>query len=129
MKGILRRFAAPAALLFATAGCSTGGVGDVLGGVLNSPESSDGTATVNAEIQDNDDVRQQVRIRTTDGREAVVRWDSGTEVIYLNERYSPAALERGDLVQMRIRETSDGELYTDYVVVTQSVQERTGVPE
>ena len=101
---------------------------DTLGGVLNAPGSSDGTAVLNAEVQDNDDVRQILRIRTTDGREAEVRWDAGTDVIYLNNHYSPAALERGDLVQIRIRETSDGELYTDHVLVTESRQER-GIPE
>lgn len=128
MGTIMKRLAAPAVMLFAIAGCSTGGVNDTLGGVLNAPESSDGTATLNAEVQDNDDVRQILRIRTTDGREAEVRWDAGTDVIYLNNHYSAAALERGDLVQIRLRETSDGELYTDHVLVVESRQER-GIPE
>ena len=44
--------------------------------------------------------------------------------MYKGETYSAAALERGDLVQMRLHETSDGDLYTDYVQVTRSVQER-----
>ena len=68
MGTIMRRLAAPAVMLFAIAGCGTGGVNDALGGVLNAPGSSDGTAVLNAEVQDNDDVRQVLRIRTTDGR-------------------------------------------------------------
>ncbi len=68
-----------------------------------------------------------LRIRTDDGSEGFVRWDAGTQVIYRAESYSPQALERGDLVQMRIERTSDGDFYTEYVLVTQSVQERTGL--
>lgn len=124
MTATMRRLAAPALMLFALAGCSGGGLGDILGGVLNSPSSRGGTATLDVEIVANDTQRQLLQVRTNDGREGVIRWDSGTEVVYNNERYSAAALERGDLVQMRVQETRDGELYTDYVYVTRSAQER-----
>ncbi len=124
MTGTMRRLAAPALVLFALAGCGSGGLGDILGGVLNAPSSQGGTATLDVEIMANDTQRQLLQVRTSDGREGVIRWDSGTEVVYNNERYSAAALERGDLVEMRVQETRDGELYTDYVYVTRSAQER-----
>ncbi len=114
-------------LTLMAAGCgSAGGLGEVLGGVLNAPGTETGTATVTAEIQANDQQQQMVQIVTDNGEQGVVRWDAGTEVIYKNETYGAGALERGDLVQMRLQQTSDGALYTDYVLVTQSVQERSG---
>lgn len=124
----IRGFVAPLMLAFASAGCgSAGALGDVLGGVLNAPAGGGAqSATVVAEIQANDAQQQMVQIRTEAGEQGVVRWDSGTRVVYNNQEYSAAALERGDVVEMRLQQTSDGELYTDYVLVRQSVQERTG---
>lgn len=123
----MRVLIAPLALAAASAGCGAGGaLGDVLGGVLNAPAGNQ-TATVVAEIQANDPQQQLLQIRTEEGEEGVVRWDRGTRVVYNNEEFSAAALERGDLVEMRLQQTSDGQLYTDYVLVRQSVQERTGV--
>ena len=124
----MRTLVAPLALVAATTGCgSAGGLGDILGGVLNAPAGNNQPATVVAEIQANDARQQMIQIRTESGEQGVVRWDSGTRVVYNNQEYGAAALERGDVVEMRLQQTSDGELYTDYILVRQSVQERTGV--
>lgn len=120
---------APLALLAALAACSSAGVGGAPDGGLSAPEEEGATATITGEILANDPAAQMLRVRTDDGREGLVRWDAGTEVIYRAERYNPQALERGDRVQMRIERTSDGDFYTEYVLVTESVQERVGQPD
>ena len=110
-------------LSLAAAACgSVGGTGGGPGGVLSAPAGEN--ATVDVEVQANDVGQQLLQVVTPDGRQGIVRWDAGTRVVYKGETYSAAALERGDLVQMRLHETSDGDLYTDYVQVTRSVQER-----
>lgn len=110
------------ALVLGAAACGSAGAG-APGGGLSAP-SGENPATMDVEIQANDTGQQLLQVVTADGRQGVVRWDAGTRVEYKGETFSAAALERGDLVQMRLRETSDGELYTDYVLVTLSVQER-----
>lgn len=111
------------ALSLAAAACgSVGGTGGDPGRVLSAPAGEN--ATVDVEVQANDVGQQLLQVVTADGRQGIVRWDAGTRVVYKGETYSAAALERGDLVQMRLHETSDGELYTDYVQVTRSVQDR-----
>lgn len=121
----LRSLIVPVAVLVASAGCASAGVGGT-GGALSAPSEEGATATVSGEILDNDPAAQQLRIRTDDGREGIVRWDTETRVIYKTETYEARALERGDRVQMRIEQTSDGEIYTEYVLVTESAQERIG---
>lgn len=109
----------------AIAGCSSGGgtLGDILGGVLTpGPQSGQ----VVAEVQSVDAQGRRIEVRTDQGGTGWVEFDSRTVVIYQGREYDPSALERGDLVRMEVRETEDGDLYTDRIEVTQSVQERTG---
>jgi len=47
-------------------------------------------------------------------------------VVYQQQEYPVTALERGDQVGMRIQQTQQGAAYTDYIIVTQSVQEAGG---
>ena len=120
---------APLSLLAALAACSSAGLGGDTSGGLSAPTEEGASATITGEILANDPAAQMLRIRTDDGREGLVRWDAGTQVVYRAENYEPHALERGDRVQLRIERTRDGDFYTDYVLVTESVQERAGQPD
>lgn len=124
MKASMNRksVAAAATLIVAlsAAGCAQlGQVGDILGGALPGQGGD-----VLAEVQAVDDRDREIRIRTDDGRTADVGYDENTRVVYQNREYPVTALERGDLVRMRVQETTTGALYTDLVEVEQSAQER-----
>lgn len=124
MKASMNRkgVAAAATLIvaFSAAGCAQlGQVADIFGGALPGQGGE-----VLAEVQEVDDREREIRIRTDDGRTADVRYDGDTRVVYQNREYPVTALERGDLVRMRIEETTTGALYTDLVEVEQSAQER-----
>lgn len=124
MKALMNRkgVAAAAMLIVALsgAGCAQlGQVGDILGGALPGQGGD-----VLAEVQAVDDRDREIRIRTDDGQTADVGYDQNTRVVYQNREYPVTALERGDLVRMRVQETATGALYTDLVEVEQSAQER-----
>lgn len=105
------------------AGCSTlGDLGSILGG-------APGTGSeVRAEIQEVDEWREEIAFETQDRRTGVVSFDERTRVVYQNREYPVTALERGDLVRMRLSETAGGELYTDLIEVEQSADQRTSDP-
>ena len=119
--------AAPALLMaMALGGCSGGGLGDILGGVLGGgaggqPQS--GTVTV--EVQEVRTQSQEIMVRTQDGQTGPILFDGNTQVIYNNQNYPVTALERGDVVDMRVQQIQQG-YYTDLIQVRQSVQERQG---
>lgn len=124
MKATTKRTSAAAAaslvIALMAAGCAQlGQVGDILGGALPGQGGD-----VLAEVQGVDSYDREIRIRTDDGRTADVHYDDNTRVVYQNREYAVTALERGDLVRMRIQETSTGALYTDLVEVEQSAGER-----
>jgi hypothetical protein len=56
------------------------------------------------------------------GGEDSVRYDADTVVEYQGQRYRPDALERGDLVRMRLRRSDQG--WVDRIVVEVSARER-----
>ena len=70
--------------------------------------------------------RRTIDLRTEDGRYASVRYDSRTDVRYRDRRYSPRALERGDVVTVRLDRTRNGELYARNVVVRRTMRETRG---
>jgi hypothetical protein len=115
-----------AMLALVTGACSQAGqLGDILGGVLGQPAGTE-TGNVTAEVQDVDTRNQYIRIRTNDGQTASVRYDAQTRVVYRQQEYSVPSLEAGDVVNMRVAQTSNNEYYTQYIEVQQSVQERGG---
>lgn len=118
---------APVLVAAATlAGCSGGGLGDVLGGVLTGGGTGQGQAgTLTVEVQEVRQQQQQIIVRTEDGQQGAVLFDNQTQVIYNNENYPVTALEYGDVVDMRVQEVQQG-LYTDLVQVRTPVQERQG---
>jgi hypothetical protein len=101
----------------ALGGCAgAGGLGDILGGVLNAPaQSMAGT------VQGVDTRAQQIFVRTTDNQTVAVRYDNNTAVVYQNQNYPVTALESGDQVSVRITTTTNGAYYTDRIDVTSSV--------
>ena len=120
------RGAAAGLALLAGAGCSQlGTVGDILGGVLTPAGGGQG-GEVYGEIRAIDTQRQIVQIQTQQGQVGNVYFDNRTQVVYNQQRYSVTALERGDVVAMRIQQDQRGNAYTDYIQVTQSVQDRGG---
>lgn len=114
--------AVTATLIVALAGtgcAQMGDVGDILGGALPGQGGD-----LRAEVQSVDTRDREIQVRTDDGRSADVLYDERTRVVYRNQDYAVTALERGDLVRMRVEETRGGALYTDLVEVEQSVSER-----
>lgn len=121
----MMRIASVAALsaAFALGGCAQlGGLGEVLGDVLAAPPAS---GEIQAEVETVDTQNRQIQVVTQDGQRGGVAYDQRTQVVYRNQEYPVTALERGDLVRMRVQDTGQA-LYTDYVLVEQSVRERTG---
>lgn len=70
----------------------------------------------------------ETRLRGADER-LVVAYDDRTQVVYRGEQYEPAALEPGDLVRVELEYAAGGDLYTPYIEVTESVQQRSGDDE
>lgn len=112
-------------VMAATVGACAGGgtLGDVLGGVLGG-QSPAGGGTLVAEIQDVDTYQGTLEVRTEDGQQGDIAYDDRTQVVYQNQQYPVTALEPGGVVEMNVQETSGGALYTDYIRVRQSVQQR-----
>lgn len=113
----------------AITGCSQlgglGGLGNVLGGVL-SPGTGSGNSEVYGMVRGVDTQRQIIQIQTQNGQVGNVYFDQNTQVVYQNQRYPVTALEQGDQIGLRIQQTQNGQAYTDYITVTQSVQETNG---
>ncbi|HEX8694023.1 MAG TPA: hypothetical protein VF746_16495 [Longimicrobium sp.] len=119
------RGAVLAAATLAAAGCSQlGTLGNVLGGVMG--QQGGGNGEVYGEVRALDTQRQIIQIETSNGQVGNVYFDNRTRVVYQQQEYPVTALERGDQVAMRIRQDQQGTAYTDYISVTQSVQERGG---
>jgi hypothetical protein len=114
MKTIAKALAFSAALI--AGGCAQAGtLGDILGGVLNSPAQ-----TLAGTVQGVDSRAQQIFIRTSDNQTVAVSYDDRTDVVYQNQNYQVTALESGDQVNLRIQSTTNGGYYTDRIDVTSS---------
>jgi hypothetical protein len=112
----------PLAALVAVGGCGAlGTLGDIWTGGGGAPGAQQGVMTV--EVQQ---VRQQdILVRTQDGQQGGVLYDQNTQVVYQNQQYPVTALERGDIVDMRVQEVQQG-LYVDLIQVRTPVQDRQG---
>jgi hypothetical protein len=104
-----------ASLLIATAAC--GSLGNVLGGVLGSGQSNQ----VSGYVEALNPRTQQLAIQTHNGQRVVLLYDNQTSVVYQNQNYPVTALERGDEVTARVRNTNSGDYYTDLIQVDRSV--------
>jgi hypothetical protein len=108
------------ALLVGASACSgAGGLGNVLGSVLGQGQQQGGQ--VSGYIQSVDTRSQQVYLQQPNGQTLALGYDNNTQVVYQNQRYNVANLERGDQVTARVQPMNNGGYYTDYVQVDQSV--------
>ena len=124
------RAAAPLVLAIGFAACAgggAGGLGDILGTVLGGAQpASSSVGQLVVEVQSIDQQSQQIEVLTEDGQRGPIAYDANTRVVYQQQEYEVAALERGDVVEMRVQQVQNGGYYTDYILVRQSAQERAG---
>ena len=113
------RAGAAALLLVATAACAnTGGLGEILGGVLGGNQQS---GQVSGSVRSLDTRSQQIAIQQSNGQTVALEYDSRTQVVYQNQTYPVNSLEYGDQVTARVSSTNNNSYYTDYIQVDQSV--------
>lgn len=106
-----------------------GTLGQILGqaaGMGGAGGQQQGQGQLQAEVQSVDTNRQAINLRTQQGQSGAVRFDNDTQVIYRDQRYPVTALERGDIVNVQVRQLQNNEYYAARIDVVQSVQERTG---
>jgi hypothetical protein len=128
MNGLMRglRGAVLVAAGVAATGCGQlGTLGNVLGGVLQ-PGAGPGSAQVAGTVRYVDTQRQMLQITTTSGQTGNVYFDNRTQVVYQQQNYPVTALEQGDEVQMQLQQDQQGNYYTNYIMVTRSVQDSGG---
>ena len=110
--------------LGACAGGAGGGLGDILGTVLGGTQpASSNVGQLVVQVEAVDQGNQEIDVVTEDGQRGPIRYDQNTTVVYQQQEYPVTALERGDVVEMRIQQLSGGGYYTDYILVRQSVQQ------
>lgn len=131
MTGLMRglRGAVMLGVGVAVTGCSQlGGLENVLGGVLGPAAGSGSTngSEVYGTVRGVDTQRQIIQIQTQNGQVGNVYFDQNTRLVYQNQQYPITALEQGDQIGLRVRQGQNGSAYTDYITVTQSVQESNG---
>lgn len=107
-------------------GGGAGGLGDILGAVLGGAQpASSSVGQLVVQVEGVDQRNQAIAVVTQDGQRGNVRYDQNTQVVYQQQQYPVTALERGDVVEMRLQETRQG-YYTDYILVRQSAQQGGG---
>jgi hypothetical protein len=80
-------------------------------------DRSDRRDQVYGTIQDVDGRRREIRVRTDDGRTAVVRYDSNTRVFDGRRDAGVDSLRSGDMVSIQLDRSSGGEQYADAIRV------------
>jgi len=130
MNGLMRglRGAVLVAAGVAATGCGQlGTLGNVLGGVLQpAAGSGGGSGQVAGTVRYVDTQRQMLQITTTNGQTGNVYFDNRTQVVYQQQSYPVTALEQGDQVQLQLQQDQQGNYYTNYIMVTRSVQDSGG---
>ena len=104
----------------ATGACSsTGGLGNILGGVLGGQGQGN---EVSGTIQNINGRNQELSLQQSNGQNVTLRYDNQTQVVYHNHNYSVSNLEYGDRVTARIANgRNNNQYYTDLIQVDQSV--------
>jgi hypothetical protein len=102
---------------------STGGLGNILGGVLG----QQGQGQVSGTIRNVDSRYQQIQLQQNNGQTLNLGYDNQTQVVFQNRNYSVSNLEYGDQVTARVSTTNNNQYYTDLIQVDQSVSSNTGV--
>ena len=111
-----------AATATATACANSGGLGNILGGVLGTQPTQ-----VGATVQTVDTRSQVITVTQSNGQNIPLYYDSRTKVVYQNQQYPVTSLEYGDQVVARLQDNGNNSYYTDSIYVTQPVSSsRTG---
>jgi hypothetical protein len=97
--------------LLGAAGCAE------LEGVL---AQSIGGRAVEGELRSLDERRGRMQVRQQRGGTVTLRYDRSTRVFYAQREYPPSALERGDVVRVRVSHDRSGEAWADRVDVLRS---------
>ncbi len=116
------------------AGCSSSGIGDVLGGPRNDDQygqTGDVRGTVTSvNTRDQTIVVDQegtgTYLRNGGSDEVVLRYDSNTRVDFEGRTYRPEDLERGDRITANVDESSGSRLYARDIQVLYDVSGGTG---
>jgi hypothetical protein len=95
---------------------NTGGLGNVLGGILGTQP-----AEVGATVQSVDTRSQLISLTQSNGQSLGVNYDSRTKVVYQNQLYPVTSLEYGDQILARLQDNGNNGYYTDSIYVTQPV--------
>jgi hypothetical protein len=114
------------ALVILSSGCAqAGGLGEILGGVLNAPAGGQQGNQIAGTVQSVDTRSQLVYITQSNGQSVPFQYDNQTQVSYQNQNYPVTALERGDEVTVRYQEIGNNSYYVDYIQVNRSVSSGT----
>jgi hypothetical protein len=108
--------------LLAVSACAPLGAMD--GVVLGGGGGGARTALVEGEIRSVDARRARLQVRDQWNRSHTVRYDRRTLVVYRQRQYPVTALERGDVVRIRLVRDRGGSLWADRVDVRESVRDR-----
>ena len=112
-----------AAVCFSAFACSSsGGLGEILGGVLG----GGGGQQVSGTIQGVNTRNQQLGITQSNGQTVTLSYDNNTQVVFQNQNYPITALEWGDEVTARIPTTNNNSNYTDLIQVNRSASDGSG---
>ena len=95
------------------------------GGITTRPGT--GIQTLDGQVERVDTSPWEIRIRESNGRSSVVRYDTNTRVIYREREYSVNQLEAGDIVTVDLKKDSRGNFYTDSIRIQESVRDRGGI--
>lgn len=68
-------------------------------------------------VQDVDERRREIRLRTDDGRNSIVRYDANTRISDGSRDLRPESLRSGDDVSIRLGRDTGGERYADAIRV------------
>jgi hypothetical protein len=110
-----------AAVATATACTSSGGLGNVLGGILGTQP-----AEVGATVIDVDTRSQLITASQSSGQSLAISYDNRTKVVYQNQLYPVSALESGDQIVARLQDDGANGYYTDSIFVTRPVNGSAG---
>jgi hypothetical protein len=111
-----QRILALMAIATASACANSGGLGNILGGVLGTQP-----AQVGATVQSVDTRNQLISLAQSNGQALGVSYDSRTKVVFQNQLYPVTSLEYGDQVVARLQDNGSNGYYTDSIYVTQPV--------
>lgn len=113
---VAQRIIGMAAIATVAACANSGGLGNVLGGILGTQP-----AEVGATIQSVDTRSQLISLTQSNGQAIGVSYDNRTKVVYQNQLYPVTSLEYGDQVLARLQDNGSNGYYTDSIYVTQPV--------